>query len=57
MFDKNLDGRIYDHWAGRNSRGEFQFDGTNLENALLSLNNNIIDMDYAKTFLQRLIEA
>lgn len=57
MFDKNLDGRIYDHWAGRNSRGEFQFDGTNLENALLSLNNNIIDMDYAKIFLQRLIEA
>ncbi len=56
MFDKNLDGRIYNHWAGRNSRGEFQFDGTNLENALL-IEETTIDIEYANNFLQRLIEA
>ncbi len=57
MFDKNLDGRIYDHWAGRNSRGEFQFDGTNLENALVTNSTTSIEKDYAKEFLQKLIES
>lgn len=57
MFDKNLNGRIYDHWAGRNSRGEFQFDGTNLENALTTNDNTLIDKNYAIEFLQKLIES
>ncbi len=57
MFDKRLDGRIYDHWAGRNSRGELQFDGTNLESIVVGKDETTIDINYANEFLQKLIES
>jgi len=39
------------HWAGRNSRGVTQFDGTTIHNLINNPTNNKIDTKKAKTFL------
>lgn len=43
--------RIIEHWAGRNSKGVTQYDGTALENAVSNF-DNFIDMTAAKDFIE-----
>lgn len=51
-----IDGtRRFFHWAGRNSRGVTQFDGHMLTDAIYQA-DNIIDIDFAQSFLQSLID-
>lgn len=42
--------RILKHWAGRNSRGVTQYDGTALEN-VISKFDNTIDINVAEKFI------
>ena len=48
--------RIIKHWAGRNSRGVTQYDGSALEEIVFSFENSIDCID-AKEFIVRCIEA
>lgn len=51
-----LDGtRIQQHWSGRNSRGEAQFDGNSLD-LLISNPKRIIEVSRAREYMKQLIE-
>ncbi len=58
IYDENLiDGtNIYNHWAGRATRGVTQFIGKKLENILKNQEKTQIDIKKAKEFLKKLIE-
>ena len=58
IYDENLiDGtNIYNHWAGRATRGVTQFIGKKLENILKNQEKTQIDIRKAKEFLKKLIE-
>lgn len=57
MYDPRLDVRIYNHWSGRNSRGEVQFDGNGLEKVFADTPKTTINKEEAKAYLKRLIDA
>ena len=44
------------HWAGRNSRGVTQFEGTTIHNLIENPNNSIINQKKALDFLENLIK-
>jgi hypothetical protein len=46
---------IHSHWAGRNSRGTAQFNGKLVKQIILD-ENNIIDIDNSKRFLERILD-
>ena len=57
MYDSRLEVRIYNHWSGRNSRGEAQFDGTSLEKIFTDEPGTIIDKEKAEAYLKKLMES
>lgn len=58
IFNRQILGgtRIIKHWAGRNSRGVTQYDGTALENAVIAFDNSIDIVD-ADAFIKKCLEA
>jgi hypothetical protein len=58
IFDNQLlSGTIIQfHWAGRNSRGVAQYNGSVLDSVIKSRSNEI-NIDSAKVWLQKLIES
>jgi len=58
MYNRQiLDGtRIIRHWAGRNSRGVTQYDGTALEDTVFNFDSSI-DIAAAKSFIERCING
>lgn len=57
IFDKKMLAatRVQHHWAGRNSRGVTQLDGNQLD-LILENDRNIIEIEEAQNFLQKLID-
>ena len=57
-FDERLIGatNLQQHWAGRNSRGVAQFNGTTLVTILEQENGSTIDYNEAQAFLKQLID-
>lgn len=58
VFDKNLlnTTHIQFHWAGRNSRGVTQFDGSKIEQIILSKDKTFIDKTKSLDFLKKIID-
>jgi hypothetical protein len=57
MFQKELLSStiLLKHWAGRNSRGVTQFDGSTIHDLILNPNSNI-DIAASKVFLKNVLD-